>query len=506
MNRNTFLILLFLFLPILTYAQTIEEALGYAQQTSGVTARSLGLGGSLGALGADYSSVISNPAGLGWNRSNQIQLSPGLFINNTETQFVEARSSISETNSLFTPNSIGIIIHTEPKYNKWKTLNFGVGFSRISSYRYRQNFEGTTTGSIGDYYAELANGSLPDQLLDNAPFDANLAWEAFLIEQDPRFSSGTQYIDNAEFFDIADDNFFKRGDRFIQGTRSEINLSAAANYNEKFLIGASLNVSFVKQQNHLNYQESINYFEPDTDFRFNSNLVLLDSLTTTGVGGNFRLGFIYRVSQALRLGATIHTPTFLSLKDDFLTDLEYFYDADFAVDTFDETSAVLALSPLGEQTYGYSSPWRFGLSAGYILGKQGFLTAELNLIDYSSMNFDLRSQNANDLAFEQELSDLFNDSLRSTAISFSIGAEARIAKDWRLRAGIQGNQSAYQSIDGMETLISFGVGYDKGPYFIDAAFQTGSTIGLSTDIYPDQNLRTENKLSQLIISAGIRFE
>src|SRR5690606_17263799 len=63
-------------------------------------------------------------------------------------------------------------------------------------------------------------------------------------------------------------------------------------------------------------------------------------LHTTGTGYNGKIGLIYRPINLIRLGASVHTPTFYNLTDVF------------------ETSMVSSISyDDGDETYRVNSPW-----------------------------------------------------------------------------------------------------------------------------------------------------
>jgi hypothetical protein len=75
-------IILILTLFSLTYCigQTSSDALRYSylHPVTG-TARTIGIGSSIGALGGDFSSVSINPAGIAMYRSSEFTITPGYF-------------------------------------------------------------------------------------------------------------------------------------------------------------------------------------------------------------------------------------------------------------------------------------------------------------------------------------------------------------------------------------------------------------------------------------------
>lgn len=54
------------------YAQDINDLLLYSHNNPAATARSVGVGGAMGAIGGDFSTLSTNPAGLGFYRSSEL--------------------------------------------------------------------------------------------------------------------------------------------------------------------------------------------------------------------------------------------------------------------------------------------------------------------------------------------------------------------------------------------------------------------------------------------------
>ncbi|MBK9317869.1 MAG: hypothetical protein IPM91_02820 [Bacteroidetes bacterium] len=58
------------------HAQTDADILRFSMLNYGSTARSLGMGNSFGALGADFSTLAINPAGIALYRKSEFSVSP----------------------------------------------------------------------------------------------------------------------------------------------------------------------------------------------------------------------------------------------------------------------------------------------------------------------------------------------------------------------------------------------------------------------------------------------
>ena len=83
------------------------DAARFSQTTPGGTARIQGLGGTQIALGADMSSIFSNPAGLGLYNRSVFSISPSYSFSNTKTDY--SGTTIEMDNSSFTVDNIGIV-------------------------------------------------------------------------------------------------------------------------------------------------------------------------------------------------------------------------------------------------------------------------------------------------------------------------------------------------------------------------------------------------------------
>src|SRR5688572_10079125 len=71
-----------------SWAQSYSEsALLFSRTQPAGSARILSLGGTQTALGGDYSSALSNPAGLGMYNRSEFTFSPALTFYNTKTEF-----------------------------------------------------------------------------------------------------------------------------------------------------------------------------------------------------------------------------------------------------------------------------------------------------------------------------------------------------------------------------------------------------------------------------------
>lgn len=101
-------------------AQTVYDATNIASKDLSGTARFVGMGGAMGALGGDISTIGTNPAGIGIYRSNDIVASFGYSITDVESKYGGQTFNMGK--------------------NRWNFDNAGVVFStkvgNVTSLRY----------------------------------------------------------------------------------------------------------------------------------------------------------------------------------------------------------------------------------------------------------------------------------------------------------------------------------------------------------------------------------
>ncbi|MFK8101799.1 MAG: OmpP1/FadL family transporter [Saprospiraceae bacterium] len=426
-------------------AQTAADVLRFSYLDVGGTARTVGVGGAIGALGGDFATLSTNPAGLAVYRRSEFVLTPTLFNATTVSTLEGAgNEAIEENKTNFNLNNIGIILTAKPKNLKWQTSNIGIGLNRRANFNNNFYFEGKSKGSITTRFVELANTFGLDE------FEAGLAdsIEAIFI---PNVSG--EYIDDiAETPDLP----LKRTQNVIaKGSINELVFSLAGNYDNKIMIGATIGVPF------FSYSVEKEYTEEDVENGnaiFNS-LRFTESIRTNGVGVNLKLGLIYRINQMFRLGAAIHTPTAVSLTDKYNNTLTY----DYTFGANDGPRTARSIEGISE--YSIRTPWRAIGSLGVIIKKYGFLTAEVEWVDYrsASINFD------NDREYEREVNGEIEDDFKST-LNIRLGGEYAY-EIFRFRAGFGINGTPYADDDIINTSYSLGLGLRERQYYIDFAYR-----------------------------------
>lgn len=438
-------------------AQTAGDALRYSYWQYGGSARNAGVAGSMGALGGDFSSIVSNPASLATFRRSEITFTPGVNITNSESSFLGETFSGSRVSGGV--NEAGIIFATA-KPGKWKTFNVGFGYTKLADFNQSYNYTGTSGGSIGDYFVEISQGLDPSQLSD---YDNGLAYDTELIYE----TSTNGFYENDL---LAGDQTRKFQNVKNKGSMGELNISFAGNYEHMVYIGGSIGLPFI------NFSQTKIYQEDDVNgtIPFYNSLEFSENLSTNGIGVNVNIGAIVRVHQAFRVGASFHSPTWITLSDSYSTGLDF--DITYNEGEPNETRSINSASPEqpGFFEYNQSTPMRLKTHFGGIIKKAGFISAEVEWVDYRKNRYAFNSEfsNADDLAFQNELNNSIKD-LYQSALNIKLGGEFVVAKDYRLRAGYALLGSPFENSEKTfdSSQLSLGIGYRKNNFFLDAAYQ-----------------------------------
>ena len=435
----------FAMISIAGYAQTSEDALRYSMLSFGGTARYASMGGAFGAVGADFSSISDNPAGLGVYRKNEFTFTPSFYTGGTSATY--NGTTLDDKKYNFNLSDLGIVIARKTNSSKdqdgWKFVNFAFGLNRNNNFNNRMVIQGTNlTSSLMDVYKNQASG-MPDNL---DQFSTQLAYNTGLIGTNDSLT----YYSN-----VPSGGVLQRKSITSSGFMQELVFAIGANYDNKLFIGGSFNVPFLRYQEQSSYMESA--LVPDLatgfqDFTFNQNL------TTTGTGFNFKLGLIYNLLDIemlkVKIGVSAHTPTFYQMHDDWSSSME----SNIAGNN--NTSD----SPKGSFDYQLTTPMGATGSLAIQIGQYATLSADYEFIDYSSAQL---SSNSFDFADENQN---IQNSYAATN-NFRFGAEVALGL-FSLRGGYDIFSSPFQSglNDGKRTAITGGFGIIDKNYFIDFGY------------------------------------
>ncbi|MCD6064737.1 MAG: hypothetical protein K0R82_2648 [Flavipsychrobacter sp.] len=437
-------------------AQDETDALRYSFLQPMGTARSMGIGGALGSVGGDFTSLSVNPAGIGVYRASEFMVTPSLKINSVNSTYQGVNTS--ESNTRFNFNNLGAVFTYSPRgqrYDraKWKAASFGIGVNRLADFNRNVFYGGrNNTSSFSEIFVTDAvnfNVINNQQDLGNTATLAGIGWQTFLMD-----------TINGDFVPVPNYNTGLNQQRSLRerGGINEIVLSFGGNYREKLMLGATLGLPAVSYNRTMVFDETDASNNPNNDFQ---SLSFTEDLRSSALGINLKLGFIYKPSDEFRVGAAIHTPTYLGF-----TDIQN-RTITANTEAFGGTQTLLAGIDIPEQVfeYGLTTPWRAVVSATGFLGKYGFVTADYEYVDYASSRYNFDGQFINT---EQFINQLIKQRYRG-ASNVRLGAEARFDQVMvRLGFGYYGNPEKNGGDDRLS--LSAGLGYRFDNWFVDLGF------------------------------------
>ena len=517
--------------------ETYENAKLVGEDLNG-TARYVGMGGAMEALGADISTIGTNPAGLGLLRHSNISVSGGILMQSNGKEFANG----NKTNASF--DQIGGVYSTRTGAKSF--LNFGFNYHKGKNFDYILNAANSLNGSSQNKQSFI-KGLLGDE-----------GKGGFFINRDPKTKANVGYSDlnkksNAYTFSQIDylyyntliptNNPVKPYDydggndytfnRAHNGYIGNYDFSVSGNLNDRVYLGVTFGIKDVHYNAYSEYSENL---------VSGARASVADNRSITGSGFDVTAGVIVRPieSSPFRIGAYVKTPTWYDLTTSNTTSL---------IDYRNYGAANNSKYVNNSYDYKIWTPWKFGFSLGHTIGSSLALGATYEYEDYGRINTRINDGGYIDYwtgsYYDSSIADTqMNNHTREVLKAVStlkLGVEYKPTTNLALRAGYNYVSPMYasdgQKDPGLSSLgtsyasatdytnwkatnrFTLGVGYQIDKFNIDLAYQYSSQSG---DFYPFSNVKNininsttynniatgtkvKNDKSQLLLTLGYRF-
>jgi len=469
------------------------------------TARYVGMGGALDALGADISTIATNPAGVGLFRHHAISASMGLVIQQDARKF----DGLSKTCVSF--DQIGFVYSS--RMSKRSYLNFAFNYHKSRNFdQLLQASNALSHGSLNKLtYAKATKGNVNSGGFDlgrNSQGD----WMGYEnSESDLRAQTYSQldYLQtNALLEDPNDHNFYYTEadaytfDRAHRGWIANYDFNISGNANDRVYWGVTVGLSNVNYKGYSEYTEGLRLVD-GTDA---GTVTLADERRISGTGFGLKGGVIIRPVEQLplRFGLSVATPTWYDLKSENQTQLfnnssQGSYDEGHNAERYD---------------FKYYTPWTFGLSAGHTFGNYLAVGLCYEFADYGASqnrindgyNYYGDKSSYTDTPMKRNTEDVLKG-----VSTIRVGMELKPIDALALRLGYNyvtpmmnknGERDMTLNSPGVmyastadytnwqETnRVTAGVGYKSGGFTVDLAYQFNQTEGT---FYPFQSSVTFN--------------
>ena len=526
-------------------AQNLYDAARLMGNDLNGTARFVGMGGAMGALGGDISTMGTNPAGIGIYRSSDVMTSFGFSNIGMKSNM---NGSKNEQDKLFGSfDNIGFVISSRiGNETPLRFVNFGFNYRKVKSFDKNTVMNGLIEDSEeplsqSNLFASLSQGLTERYLGSNAAFtdwgpDAAPWLGAMALRTRVIGSVGDygeendQYARNVGYMVDKDGNhvYLPVMGEYTSKERGGLHsydFNVALNFYDRIYLGATIGAYSVDYSRNSIYRES---YKGDA-----STYSLENWFDTSGTGVDFKLGVIVRPfeSSSFRIGAAIHTPTWFNLEDrtsaimtsdvDMNSDGTIGKGESFEYDTMEFPGE-------SKTKYQLVTPWKYNLSLGYTIGRSVALGAEYEYSDYSSakLKYD------DGLKMEDETSQI-KTGLKGVH-TLRVGAEFKLAPEFSFRLGYNYMTAAMYddtfkriALNSISTSTEFsnlkatnnytvGLGYKGSVFYADLAYQFHT---YKEDFYPFYNevgtdfetiivpnaTKVTNTRSQVLLTLGMRF-
>lgn len=500
------------------YAQTADDALNFAQEYYEGTARTMAMGNAFTALGGDLGAIGINPASSGVLRYSQITFSPSLTTNRSTVNYLGNATSAKKTG--LTISNFGTVISFDTgRYNGLLNYNFGIVYNKKNSFRSAMRASGTTSNSsmLSSLAAGLEGIDWHDIDLEETtnPYSSSyaswpgiLAWNTYVLA--PLSTLGGKYANVDDSYLASTENYDETTDelqiggpldqrfnRKTYGSNEEYSFNFGGNISDFFYFGINLNGYSISQTVEEYYEEAAT-----NSALFQDGFVSMDNsfwLKTQGSGFNMKFGAIVTPFGGLRLGATVTTPTWYNLNDEW----------DYTMNTaFNNGNSYTEHSPTGSYSYKLTAPMRWSVGAAYTAMGLGLISVDYESVNYA--NTRLADYNGNTGVFSEE--NQLMDGTFTNAHILRVGAELKLGESVSLRGGYQNYSPAIKGAPSRNA-YSAGIGFNIGQAgTIDFAWTKLAKQTDSFQLYDDyssfvsvpQGVNTHS-LSKVVCTIGIKF-
>lgn len=507
------------------------------------TARYVGMGGAMEALGADISTISTNPAGIGLFRRSQVTGSFGFVSQQDAPDYSQG----NQTNMSF--DQMGFVyVH---RTGKKSFLNVAFTYRKSRNFDYilqaAGNLGGTASQNGLSYLKAIDNStgvtqmniSEDNQGLYNPDYYTsqldNLYYNTFLFDADGNhgYNTATTYLMN----------------RANKGYIGEYDFNISGNINDRVYLGMTVGLHDVHYKGISDYTENL------VDYTGNSigQVTVSDDRSITGVGVDLKFGAIFRPIEdsPLRFGVSVATPTWYDLTTENFTSLS-------------NGTSLTAYNPSYVESNAYDfkvyTPWKFGVSAGTTVANTLALGLSYEFADYSHIDtrvidggyYDYYGDYQEESSSDENMNRHTRETLKGVS-TIKVGAEMVITPEACVRVGYNyvspmfkkdgyknsaldsygtnyASATDYTNWDATNR-ITCGFGYKFGNLSLDLAYQyttqngtfhpfmdaygdyiytttdaTGATTTVTEaiDNYGDA-VKVSNKRHQVILTLGYRF-
>lgn len=443
------------------------------------TARYVGMGGALDALGADISVIGSNPAGLGLMTKSRAEVSFGFVSQPGVSAFQQG----NPTNASF--DQVGFVYVMRNPRGDNSGLNFAVNYHKSRNFDYilsavgdLKNASQNTLSFLKAIYGRRAEDGTSNFYLETTKNGMIRGTHPFTSQLDNLYYNNLMVDhNNAVSYSTATGYDMQRAHTGYIGT---YDVSVSGAISPRFYLGGTIGFHDVHYTGTGEYVEDL----VDISNKPLTALMVHDEKTITGLGGDFKLGAIFLPieNSPFRIGLSVASPTLYRLTINTRAYMRHNLRASQSMQHGYSGGTT-------NESYSFKidTPWNFGISLGHTVGNYLALGASYNYADYGSMNTRVNEGGGydwyTDSYYENSSDDTnMNEHTKQTLKGVStvkLGAEFRPVNNLALRAGYNYISPMYQTNaykDG--TIDSYGSNYSTATDYVNWKSTNRFTLGV----------------------------
>lgn len=466
------------------------------------TARYVGMGGALGALGADMSVISWNPAGIGLYRKNDIALTFG---------GTWGQSHIDDVNrGKGTFDQAGFVYNIKTGGETCPYINFAFNYQKKINFNHNFYADNSNPNGLSqlDQVAEMTQ--LRDYWEDEWPRNlARLAWGYDLFDETIDDAGNTYYRNH-----FRGQNSYSYYTHHSEGSLQGFDINLSTNIKDRAFLGLTIGVDNMRYRGWSYYGEDYK----DETGNLTGTYDLHNDYKITGTGVNIKFGTIIRPieDKPFRIALAVETPTWYKLKSSTLFQV--------GMGITDQNKEITSGEPESYLPFTIRSPWKVRTGIGSTVGSSFAWDVDYEFGAYAGTSlgypkydeyYDVYFNNTKDRVMNQ----LTRDNLRHTH-TLRAGIEANASKNFSFRLGYNFSTSAYKKNIGFDQydlynnnspamsyvtstnymrmgnthILTLGAGYHYKSFYVDLAYklrnQKADFYAFDTS-FADSNLDTQ---------------
>lgn len=428
------------------------------------TSRYVGMGGALGALGADLSTMGSNPAGTGLYRKWDVSMTAG--VNFPRNKQYGMNYADNTTRGTFDQLGFVCVIKT-PDSSKLRNLNIGLNYQKRANYNSAFLADNANLGGMSqmNQVADIANTGVGEQ----SALTGN-AWDGYLMMKDaqgyynPYGANANQYA------------------HFTTGGLLSYDINMSFNINHRAYLGLSVGIDDVNYNRYSEYTElrDGSAAQPYQDY------TIYEDQRVDGSGVNLKLGAIFRPFEEspFRFGIAFETPTWYKLQSSTFVDVysKWSGTTDAGVETLHYLPTGYNKHEMPESylEWNVRTPSKLRLSLGSTVDQVLAWGVEYEFANMAKMHqsYDNGYYGATSKTADKAMNQLTKDCLRGQH-TLKAGFEIKPTSNWAFRMGYNFISTPYKKDAFLNQYIdSYAMDYVTGTQYMNLKPTHIGTIGL----------------------------